>query len=137
MPVRIKGLEDIRTATEDQIQTAAVQLLRLSGYIVLVTTTRGVRGRTGVTPGIPDLLVTRENWLPGQFVGIEMKKPKGPVSEYQGVLLAKGRILIARSPEEALAFAQSYRTQFDHAFKPDQAAVDAAEVKLAMKKATR
>lgn len=100
MPVRIKGLEDVRTATEAQIQTTAVDLLRLHGYIVLVTSQRQA---TGTTEGIPDLLVTHPTkFPPGLFVGLECKTEKGKLRPHQELLWAQRRTLIFREPEHAL-----------------------------------
>ena len=99
------------TITEDFVQTQIVQYLRLKGFIVLVTSVRKGRvdqrtGRWegyGTSLGIPDLLVSRENWPEAVWLGLEVKRPdKSPVlTPAQKELLAAGRIVIVQSIEDA------------------------------------
>jgi hypothetical protein len=57
----------------------------------------------GATKGVPDLLVTRDSWPTGFWVGLEVKGPKTPLSPEQAALLEKGRIYVVRSWEDASA----------------------------------
>ncbi len=57
----------------------------------------------GATKGVPDLLVTRDSWPVGFWVGLEVKGPKTPLSPEQAALLEKGRIYVVRSWEDAAA----------------------------------
>lgn len=109
---------------EDQVQDCIVQGLRLRGYTVLVTSERrrGERcaacghwqrprlGR-GTTPGIPDLLVSHPSWPPGMWLGIECKGTQTRLSPAQQELADAGRIIIARSWEDAWAAVEAYNAQ--------------------------
>ncbi len=110
---------------EETVQANIRQLLAWCGYRVYQTTARfkahpcpqcggWVRqaGGTGTTPGVPDLLVYHPGWTADGaahpvWIGLEVKGPKTPLSDEQKVLHAAGRILVARSPEEALRLLQA------------------------------
>lgn len=107
---RAKRESPVLRASEDDIQQAIVQSLRLLGYTVLVTSRRRKRCPTcgtwqhagdGCDKGIPDLLVwdpTRNGWI-----GMEVKGPRTPVSPEQRDLAERGCIIIVRSVDDALA----------------------------------
>jgi hypothetical protein len=109
---------------EEEIQAAAIRLLELSGYLVMQTTNRPKSVRCscgemvppnrhyGATMGVPDLLVTRETWPAGVFLGIELKLSTGSVQPEQALLAALRRIEIARSPEQTLHLAQQATANF-------------------------
>lgn len=63
--------------TEQEIQDAVVKLLQSIGCSVFETNTHGIRGGTGVTKGIPDLLVGYGDFPRGVLIGFEIKIPKG------------------------------------------------------------
>ena len=99
--------------SEDQIQETIIGGLRAFGYTVLVTSNRGIRstcprcaasftafGGYGATPGVPDLIVTRNNWAIGQAMLVEVKGPKTKLSPEQEQLRKSGRIVIVRSWED-------------------------------------
>ena len=102
---------------ESEIQASIVTYFELHKIVVLVTNA-GVRNaaqqagkRIGTlnTPGVPDLLVAKENWPAACFLGLEVKRPasighrEGALTPEQKVLLAKRRIVIVRSLQEAIA----------------------------------
>ena len=94
-----------RGAEEADIVAAAVQLLEISGYVVLRVGQHRA-DKAGQTPGTPDLFVGREGapfWL-----GLEMKTGTGRVRKEQKELAEKGLILVARTPEEALRLAEDW-----------------------------
>lgn len=91
--------------SERQVQEAAVEALRLAGFVVLQTTAWRQKGPSGVSPGVPDLLVTHSDAPWGCWLGIEMKRPGGRLTPAQKWLADAGRIVVARSAEDALAAA--------------------------------
>jgi hypothetical protein len=101
--------------SEAAVQAAIVEDLRQCGYEVLETSERRKRERCphcreyfiprkgrGTTPGVPDLLVTRETFAPGWFIGIEVKGPRTAIRPAQRDLARRRRIFIVRSVPEAL-----------------------------------
>ena len=102
--------------TEDQIQRTIVEGLTVLGYTVLITSRRRKRctncgqfpgGGDGASKGVPDLLVTRDEWdTPSQgwalWCGLEVKGPKTKVSPEQRELSNRGLINIVRSFDEAI-----------------------------------
>jgi len=101
---------------EAKVQDATVELLRMLGYVVLVTSQR--RGKppgsltpeqrnawyaTGNSKGIADLLVGRKEW--GEwFLLVEMKRDEhGTLTPEQETLHAAGMLIVAWTPEMALA----------------------------------
>lgn len=101
--------------TEAGLQAAIVQALTLTGHVVLETSEhrRGqtcprcgqwqvLAGGRGTSKGVPDLLVTDEDWPVGVWVGLEVKTRDGRVSPAQQALSDRGRIVVVRSVEEAL-----------------------------------
>lgn len=85
---------------ESQLQQAIKDALVLAGFRVLHTSAHRQKGPSGVSPGVPDLLVTHQcckpNWL-----GIEVKTDKGRLSPAQKELADLGMVKVARSPREA------------------------------------
>lgn len=102
---------------EEDVQAAILKELSARGYRVMQTTVRykrqncyscgaavvSFKGGYGATPGIPDLLVTRDDWRPGVFIGIEVKSASGRPTDAQKELLGHGRIFVVRNVAEALA----------------------------------
>lgn len=91
------------TVREESVQAAIIQGLEACGYRVFQTTVRGVRRAYGSTPGVPDLLVHHRLWPPAMWCGIEVKGPTTRLSAEQKALHAAGRIIVARSFDEAVA----------------------------------
>jgi len=103
----------IRAHPESQIQRAIVTALRLRGLTVFAIPNGGARRRVeaaimrgeGVLPGVPDLCVPGPS---GRTTWLEVKAPKGRVTELQDQMHARLRMLghrveIVRSVDEALA----------------------------------
>jgi len=90
MPVReIDLVQMIRTALE------------YKGYTVFRTNQwRG--DKAGSDPGVPDLLVRKKDWVPGTLLGIEVKTPKGRLSQTQKWVETIGGMIVVRSVEDAL-----------------------------------
>lgn len=139
---------------ETDIQAAAIAELTRAGYIVLQCSVRyhaqrcrecgawaRPEGGTGQSPGIPDLIVTRESWPIGLWRGVEMKGPKTPLSAEQELLLAQGRISAVRTAAEARECADAATAGFVIAgFEApvlDQEAIAAARARVEKKKIER
>lgn len=97
-------------APEADVQVAIVRALELAGYTVLVTTRVRLRcsycGRLdhrgdGCTPGLPDLVVTHSEWPRWMACLIEVKGTRTPLSPEQANLHGAGRMLVARTVEQA------------------------------------
>jgi hypothetical protein len=100
---------------EADVQAAIVEELRRLDYEVIETSERRKReqcphcgewftprkGR-GTTPGVPDLLVTWEDFPSGWFIGLEVKGPRTTIRPAQRDLARRRRIFIVRSVPEAL-----------------------------------
>ena len=111
---------------ESALQASIVTYLEVHKFRVLVTNA-GVRNaaqqagrRIGTlnTPGVPDLLVTKDSWPTAVFLGLEVKRPAsighrpGALTPAQKELLAAGRIIIVRSMDEALDTAREFEQVF-------------------------
>lgn len=59
-------------------------------------------GWNGNTEGSPDLFVYRDAWEPGRFLGLELKAEGTPIRPQQQTLIDAGRVVLIRSPREAL-----------------------------------
>lgn len=98
--------------SEAELQGQIVQALRLMGYVVLVTTVK-IRSKnprhhqTGQTKGIPDLIISKPQWVVGSWLGLEIKNEKGRVRPEQQALADLGRIVIVRSLDEAIVAART------------------------------
>lgn len=113
LPHLDRGRQTRRThIAEDVAQDAVVTTLRADGYTVLVTSRRRKRvrcnrcnqwqwpeGGDGVTPGLPDLLVSRDTWPSACWLGLEMKGTDTPLSAEQADLEAEGRVIVLRAAE--------------------------------------
>lgn len=99
---------------ENAIQGGIVMGFRSYGYLTLETSEhrRPVRcpccshfftpaGGNGRQAGVPDLLVSHEEWPAGVWFGVEVKGSHTAVSSAQQELRAAQRIVVARSFEEA------------------------------------
>jgi hypothetical protein len=105
--------------SEESTQAAIIEELARRGYLVLSTSEHRKReqcagcgawrtpgkGR-GTTPGVPDLLVSRDEWPPGVWLGLEVKGARTAVSREQKALAARRRIFIVRSAREAMEAVQ-------------------------------
>lgn len=91
-------------APESQIQADIVKALTVAGFRVKVTSAPLQRGKSGVTKGIPDLLVSHPG-LPFFYIGMEVKTPKGTVRPEQLAASQANEYRIVRSVEDALAHA--------------------------------
>jgi hypothetical protein len=88
---------------ESDVQKLIVDVLKIAGLTVLHTSAFKQKAPSGVSKGIPDLLVAHP-LLQGCWIGIEVKKP-GAIrwsSEEQRLLYETGLIVIAQSPIDAL-----------------------------------
>lgn len=114
-----------RMVSEDEIQRAIIVDLRLRGYEVLETSEHrraepcphckkfhtSTQGR-GCLPGVPDLLVTHEDFPELCFLGLEVKGPKTPITPKQQQLADAGRTVIVYSVKEALDAVQQAHKKF-------------------------
>lgn len=115
MPLKTLPLEKARALieqkrSEDDVQQEIMVALRVRGYIVLQTSEHRRRvqcphcdgwftpktGR-GCDKGVPDLLIARDDWLAGVWLGLEVKGGNTKVSDEQKDLAARGRIFIVKS----------------------------------------
>jgi Holliday junction resolvase len=92
--------------TESQIQKQAIELLKLSGYLVFRLNSGKARNNIRLCPpGTPDLLAVKD----GLVLWIEMKKPRGVLSDAQGKMISDLRlhrqtVLIADSISDIINF---------------------------------
>jgi hypothetical protein len=96
---------------EEGVQQAIRDGLELLGYTVLSTSVRRVRYGYGATPGIPDLLISRDTWAPGCFLALEVKGTKTRLSAAQRRLADDGRIAVVRSWEEARYVVENFERE--------------------------
>ncbi len=119
--------------TEHQIQAAIVDALVAAGFRVKHTTAYRQKGASGVSKGIPDLLVSHPHF-PNCYLGIEVKTPTGKLSPEQKLAVTIGEYVIARSPIEAVRAAAEWL----EAFSPDNAyAISRAQSTLRSLEASR
>ena len=126
-----KNLKLVVVAGEDEedVQAKAILALSRTGFIVLQTSVRyhaqqcrecgtwaRPTGGTGTTPGVPDLLVSHEEWPEGLWLGVEMKDSDGGLQLEQKLLLAQARIVVARAAEAALQAAHRCGDRLTRAF---------------------
>jgi predicted ATPase with chaperone activity len=101
-----------RGAPEAAIQRAIIDRLRLYGVLCVAVPNEGKRtavtGRrlkgAGMRPGFPDLICMQD----GQAAFLEVKAPKGVVSDAQHIMhaeleLQRMRVAVVRSQDEAVA----------------------------------
>ena len=90
--------------SEAEVQGEIVTALELAGCTVYQTSTHGVRRGTGVSKGVPDLLVAHHEFKRGMMLGIEVKKPVGWKwsSPEQQRAHASGHTVLATSAYDAL-----------------------------------
>jgi hypothetical protein len=102
---------------ESEAQSSIVELLERMACTVLVTNGRYLQAANPnhhlqATPGVPDLLVTRDTWPTGCWLGLEVKAPEirsgdtvlqkaGAVRPEQQALADRGRIVIVHDAAEA------------------------------------
>ncbi len=103
----------IKNRPEEDLHRATVQYLAasmpLASFWFTVPNQRGTRKKyemgilkaLGVKAGVPDIVAIYE----GRFIGIELKAPKGKISENQerasdAIVMAGGLYTVARSVEE-------------------------------------
>lgn len=94
----------MRKQSEAEVQAEIVTALELAGCTVYHTSTHGVRRGTGVSKGVPDLLVAHHEFKRGMMLGIEVKKPVGWKwsSPEQQRAHASGHTVLATSAYDAL-----------------------------------
>ncbi len=93
--------------TEREVQEQIVEALSLAGFEVRHTSAWRQKGPSGVSPGVPDLLVAHVA-APGSLLGIEVKRPGGRVSPAQKEWADLGFLCIADSPQAAVAAAVTW-----------------------------
>jgi hypothetical protein len=76
--------------------------LRALGYTVLRIGQHRA-DLAGQTAGTPDLMVTRNTWLSGFWIALEVKRPGGRLSPAQRQLVDDRRIFVAHDFDEARA----------------------------------
>ena len=112
------------TLREEDIQHTIVQGLGLLGYDVLQTSRRGIvckrcgqktYGGDGADKGVPDLLITHDSWPKCAALMMECKGPRTRVSPEQRDLERRGRTVIVRSWEEAIAAVRAFEGELKHA----------------------
>lgn len=88
---------------ESDVQKAITDALTLAGCDWWQTSAWKQKGSSGVTPGIPDILVRLPSMAHGIAIGIEVKAAKGKARRDQTEAFEKGLIAaVVRSPVEAL-----------------------------------
>jgi hypothetical protein len=88
---------------ERDIQAAIVEALELAGCSCMQTSAWRQKGPSGITKGIPDLLVRWPGLAAGLTLGIEVKSLTGKLSPEQVQAQADGfSIGVARSAKDAL-----------------------------------
>lgn len=87
--------------TETQLQFAIVDVLKLAGFSVKHTSAFRQTGPSGVSKGIPDLLVSHRG-IPLCYFGMEVKLPQGKLSPEQKQAVSAREYVVVRSPIEAL-----------------------------------
>lgn len=97
------------------IQREIVEGLRRRGYVVLEVgkARRGVTclkcgtanpaGWGGNTKGCPDLLISRQEWQAGTWLGLEVKTATGKLRPEQQALTDAGRLFVVRSWNDVLS----------------------------------
>lgn len=95
------------TPLEKDIQDSIVTALNLAGFQVLHTSAPKQRGSSGVSYGIPDLLIYHTA-VPYNMLGIEVKRPGGKVRPHQQKLADSNVYHIAYTDVEALTQAHSW-----------------------------
>ena len=98
------------TVPESQIQASIVQALTMAGFHVKTTSAPLQRGKSGVTKGVPDLLVCHPA-LPQVYIGMEVKTPKGSIKPEQQAAANRNEYRIVRSVEDALCHAVAVVTE--------------------------
>jgi hypothetical protein len=106
---------------EEDVQATIMEGLELLGYRVLQTTHRvqlascptchqrfRPGGGYGSSPGVPDLIVTRDDWPHFAWCGLEVKRPGGPMRPEQKTFYLAGRIAVADSFEAALSAIEEF-----------------------------
>lgn len=89
---------------ERDLQAAIVKALELAGFEVKHTSAHRQRGPSGVSPGVPDLILAHP-CSGGSLLGVEVKTPDGVLSPAQKDWADKGYMAVARSAEDAVAAA--------------------------------
>lgn len=111
--MKIGGMSQVRLS-EDQIQAQIVQALEAAGCTVYHTNTHGVRGKTGVSKGVPDLLVRHKCFPVAVLVGLEVKRPKGWrwSSQEQKEAFSRGDTEVVHCVRDALLAVGSFVDQW-------------------------
>lgn len=87
---------------ETSVQEAIEDALRLAGCEVWHTSAFRQKGPSGVSPGIPDLLVRTTGMPQAHLIGLEVKAEDGRLSPAQETSLFLGALVTVRTPGEAL-----------------------------------
>lgn len=86
---------------ETMVQAAIVEVLKLAGFSVKHTSAFRQTGPSGVSKGIPDLLVSHRG-IPLCYFGMEVKLPSGKLSPEQQQAVSAREYVVVRSPVDAL-----------------------------------
>jgi len=103
--------------SEDQVQQEIVRALQMAGYHVDHTTAYRQRGPSGVSRGIPDLLVSHA-LVPGVYLGVEVKRPgRFRYSSTEQQLAAEsGRFFVAQSAAQAVSWCHANLVSLQRAY---------------------
>jgi hypothetical protein len=123
--ISVLSADPVKNLTEDQIQTLIMNTLTIAGYDVISTVHRYKRvrcsqcgflnrpaGGYGATKGIGDLLVTSDKWTENYYIMADVKREKGALTMEQKERFARGKLMIWRSPEQALLACEYVTHQF-------------------------
>ena len=92
---------------ETMLQRAIVDTLVLAGFSVKHTSAFLQKGPSGVSKGIPDLLVSHVG-IPLCYFGMDVKMPNGKLSPEQQQAVSAREYVVVRTPTEALEHAVKF-----------------------------
>jgi hypothetical protein len=92
---------------ERDVQAAIVDALQLAGFTVRHTSAFKQRGASGVSFGVPDLLVAHR-LRPGLYMGLEVKRPGGALRPDQKAAVEAHEYALVESATAALGAAGNF-----------------------------
>lgn len=91
---------------ERDVQQAITDALELAGFTVRHTSAFRQKGSSGVSLGVPDLLVFVPGF-PWVYIGIEVKRPGGKLSADQTAAVEREEYAMVDNPVDALEFVRA------------------------------